>query len=281
MQNTAVIVEGGAMRGIFSAGVLDAFYQQQFNPFELCIGVSAGAINLAAWLAGMHKRSWKIYTDYNCRGQFISWAKYLRGGHLIDLDWLWEIAEREIPLDTSCIINQPATFLITVTNADTGQAEHIEAAADEISECLRASSALPTAYRATVPFRGREYVDGTVSDPLPVQAAIERGAKRIMLIRSRPRSFAMKEGGFQLLSRVQLRGRPAILQQSLNRGQRYNAALKLARRPPEGVFVQEICPPEDFAVSRLTTDTEKLEAGYQQGIAAGISAMQDWKAQWP
>ena len=94
-----LLVEGGAMRGIFTTGVLDGFLEARFNPFDLFIGVSSGAANLAAYLAEMPKRNFRIYTDYSLRPEFISFKRFIRGGHLMDLDWLWEKTIAEIRLD--------------------------------------------------------------------------------------------------------------------------------------------------------------------------------------
>ena len=96
---SALVVEGGALRGVFSTGLLDAFLEARFNPFDLFIGVSSGASNLAAYLAGMIGRNRNIYMDYSLRPDFISYPKFLRGGHLLDLDWLWDITIREVRLD--------------------------------------------------------------------------------------------------------------------------------------------------------------------------------------
>lgn len=95
-KGAALVVEGGALRGVFSTGVLDGFLEAGFHPFDFFIGVSSGASNLAAYLAGMKGRNRKIYLDYSLRPEFISLARFLRGGHLMDLDWLWEITIREI-----------------------------------------------------------------------------------------------------------------------------------------------------------------------------------------
>src|SRR5512135_324999 len=99
MGKRALVVEGGGMRGIFSAGVLDAFLEQDFDPFDIYIGVSAGACNLSSQVAGQYRRNFRIYTNQMVRPEFISVGKFLRGGHYMDLDWLWETFQRVDPLD--------------------------------------------------------------------------------------------------------------------------------------------------------------------------------------
>ena len=119
---SALVVEGGALRGVFSTGLLDGFLEAQFNPFDLFIGVSSGASNLAAYLAGMIGRNRNIYMDYSLRKEFISFPKFLRGGHLLDLDWLWDITIREIRLDLATIYARKKPFIVVLTDVQTGDA---------------------------------------------------------------------------------------------------------------------------------------------------------------
>src|SRR6476469_8399668 len=96
---SALVVEGGAMRGIFSAGVLDAFLEASWNPFDLAIGSSAGASNLLSYLAGQRGRTRRCHLNQMSRPEFIDAWRFVRGGHWVDLDWLWEAITREDPLD--------------------------------------------------------------------------------------------------------------------------------------------------------------------------------------
>jgi predicted patatin/cPLA2 family phospholipase len=97
-KNSALVVEGGGMRGVFSAGVLNAFGTTGFDPFDLYIGVSAGACNLAAHLAEQHNRNYHVTTAYSATSRFINLLRFIRGGHYMDLDWLWDITIRNAGL---------------------------------------------------------------------------------------------------------------------------------------------------------------------------------------
>ncbi len=85
---TALVVEGGGMRGAFSAGVLNAFGYKGYDQFDLYIGVSAGACNLASHLAGQYDRNFDITMTYSTTQRFISPWRFLAMGHYMDLDWL-------------------------------------------------------------------------------------------------------------------------------------------------------------------------------------------------
>ncbi|MDB0153359.1 hypothetical protein CTY75_07420, partial [Acinetobacter baumannii] len=86
---TALVVEGGGMRGAFTSGVLDAFLQQRFNPFDLYVGVSSGSTNVANYLTGQQGRTLTFYIDHSLRPEFIDYKRFFKGGDLLDLKWMW------------------------------------------------------------------------------------------------------------------------------------------------------------------------------------------------
>src|ERR1700753_2019525 len=95
-RRTAIVVEGGAMRGVFAVGALDLFMERGFHPFDLAIGVSAGACILASPLAEQEGRKRRAYFELMTTRRFIDPLRALRGGSVVDLDWLWDtLAERE------------------------------------------------------------------------------------------------------------------------------------------------------------------------------------------
>ena len=89
------------MRGVFSAGVLDAFLTAKFDPFDLYIGVSAGACNLSSHVAGQYQRNLRMYTGPMRTRNFMSLGRFLLGGHFMNLDYLWDYCAREDPLDVA------------------------------------------------------------------------------------------------------------------------------------------------------------------------------------
>ena len=78
----ALVVESGGMRGAFTSVVLDAFLQQQFNPFDLCVGVSSGSTNIANYLAAQQGRTLQIYLDHSLRPEFIHYGRFFKGNAL-------------------------------------------------------------------------------------------------------------------------------------------------------------------------------------------------------
>jgi predicted patatin/cPLA2 family phospholipase len=197
---TAIVVEGGAMRGIFSAGVLDGMLSLGLDDFDLAIGSSAGACNLASFLARQPERSLRCYVNIMSRPWLFSVRRALRGGHYMDLDALWDAFAREEPLDELTLASRRTPLVSVHTCARTAQPVYLTATAPGVHEFLKAGCALPLLYRGPVQ-RGQEMlVDGSVSDPIPVQEAHRRGARRIVVIRSRPAHAIKRDGPVDALA---------------------------------------------------------------------------------
>lgn len=94
----ALVVEGGGMRGAFTSGVLDVFLQQQFNPFDLYVGVSSGSTNVANYLAGQQGRTLTFYIDHSLRPEFIDYKRFFKGGDLLDLNGCGKLVSKSILL---------------------------------------------------------------------------------------------------------------------------------------------------------------------------------------
>lgn len=274
---TALIVEGGALRGIFSAGVLDGFLRQRFNPFDFSIGVSSGASNLAAYLAEMEGRNARIYMEHSLRPEFVNPARFLRGGHLMDLDWLWVVTIRDMRLDRKVIYTKGKPFFAVMTDVASGRAVYEETRPDNLEDVLKASSAMPLLYRGFPVVDGRPMADGGIADALPVAEAIRRGASRLMVLRSRPPEYVKGRGLADRFMEWYLRKTPALARTAAGRADRYNRSVSLIRTPPRGVSVVEVCPPSRFRVSRLSRDRAVLEEGYGMGIAAAGETIRRWE----
>ncbi|MGY3892547.1 patatin-like phospholipase family protein [Aeromonas enterica] len=276
-RQTALVVEGGAMRGIFAAGVLDAFLAKGRTAFDHCIGVSAGAVNLAAFLAGQRGRNHSVITDYSCRPEFISLARFVRGGHWLDLDWLWEITIRECRLDLARFAANPVPLTVVATRVSDGQAAYLKGNAAELEQQIKASCSVPLVYRDFVRIDGEAMTDGGVADSIPVRHAYEQGARDITVVLSRPLGYRKRAPRLPALHRYLLRETPALARASLSRHQSYNDAIDFIRQPPADCRIRVIVPPAGFRVGRMTTDRARLEQGYQMGWQAA----QDYLAAYP
>lgn len=266
----AIIVEGGAMRGIFASGVLDAFMASDFHPYDFAIGVSAGASNLLGYLSKQPKRSYNVITELATTKTFFNPKRFLKGGDLVDVDWLWQESNRLFPIDKQSLFDG-IPFWATVTNVSNGHADYYRINESNMKETLIATAALPIAVKTPPCFSGGCYTDGGVADSIPVKEAYRRGARDITVILSHPLSYHMNPAKHPWLMKKLLSRYPGVAEAMLHRAENYNASLGFIRNPPAGTVVKVIAPPEDFAVKRLTMKQEVLEEGYLMGIEAGNS----------
>ena len=269
----ALVVEGGAMRGIFSAGVLDQFIDDDYRLFDFCIGVSAGSTSLASWLSQQKRRTYNVITDYSCRPEFINFKRFVRGGHWLDSDWLWDITIDEIPIDTDVLHQQPTPLYVVTTDINTGQAHYIQSTPDNVVELLKASCSVPLAYRDYPVINGMPMTDGGVADSIPVEQAYKMGAKDITVILSRPLGYLKKPSKMPWLTRKFLAQNPKLAEAALKRAENYNKSIEFIQSPPKDCTIHVIAPPGNFPVGRLTKNRARLDIGYQMGIQAAKTAM--------
>lgn len=275
----ALVVEGGGMRGAFTCGVLDAFLQQNFNPFDLFVGVSSGSTNLANYLAKQHGRNIELYLDHSLRPEFIRYGRFFKGGDLLDMQWMWDTVEKENPLDQNTLFAQNPDFYMVLTHARSGHAEYLRAGKDNIIDGLRASSSIPYLTRKAVDIFDEPYFDGGVADALPVQwAAQQSNIKNLLVIRTRTQSYFKASSKADQFFAKYLMNQYAGFSDSLKqRCQRYNATVDFMRQNnQQGIL--EVCPPDDkMLAGRLCKDKRKLQYTYEVGLDCGRKAIEDWE----
>jgi len=275
----ALVVEGGGMRGAFTSGVLDAFLQQQFNPFDLCVGVSSGSTNLANYLAAQQGRTLQIYLDHSLRSEFIQYGRFFKGGDLLDLKWMWDVVEKEHPLNQSHLFANHPEFYMVLTHAISGEATYIKASKDNILEGLRASSSIPVLTRQAVEVFGEPYFDGGVADALPIHwAAQQNNVSKLMVLRTRPKSyFKASSKGDQFLAKYMFKQQRGFAQSLLARTQRYNDSVEFVRSTSQQKIL-EVCPPDlKNMAGRLSKNKAKIRYSYDVGIETGLKAIEQWK----
>ncbi|WP_035415735.1 patatin-like phospholipase family protein [Ferrimonas kyonanensis] len=267
----ALVVEGGAMRGIFAAGVLDAFIEQQHYPYDACYGVSAGSTALAAYLSGQKGRTRAIIADYSCRPEFINFRRFFGGGHLLDLDWLWPITLNELPFDFDAFERRAIPLLIGVTEVNSGQGRYLRANRDDLAMLMKASCSVPVGYRGFVSLNGQAYTDGGVADSIPVRQAYQQGYRDLTVVLSQPLGYRKRPSRFPWLLRWALREHPPLLAAMEARHRQYNQTLAFISEPPKDCRIRVLVPPPAFAVGRLTRAPQALASGYELGRDCGLA----------
>lgn len=268
MTSNALIVEGGAMRGIFAAGVLDAFLDHSHNPYDFVLGVSAGASNLLGYLGNAPKRSYQVITELATSQAFYNPRRFVAGGHLVDVKWLFEESNRRFPLDLDTVFSS-TPFIAAATNVATGRPDYYEVTPNNIAKAIEATASLPLAYKDTPCFDGGCYTDGGVADSIPVREAYRRGARDITVILSHPLSYEMPQPKAGWLMKKLFIKHPNVGRAMAQRAKNYNESLEFIRNPPKDCVVRVITPQESFPVQRLTMEKALLDIGYQMGVEEG------------
>ena len=256
------------MRATYTAGVLEAFAKDADGGgrFDFVVACSAGACTAASFLAGQPQRNRTVYLDYLSGGRFIRWHRLFTGGDVMDIDYLTdEVHGRLCPLDLEALRSSPIPLHIGVTDAETGETRYLSNYADDLLTSLRATCALPFYYRRPVFYQGRRYLDGGLSDPVPIKRAIALGAKEVVVVLT---SSIEKRGRKRRWTPL-LSASPGVRKTLAERHLRYREAAELLSAPPSGVRIMTVRPSHSLGLGRTTRNRAKLQGGCDLGLADG------------
>ena len=267
---TALIVEGGGSRGVFSFGVIDAFIKAAFNPFDIHLGVSNGAVVQLWYLLKV--------ADYNLDKMLFSASKkYVRYTNLLlnksimDFEKLYQDANKVFPIDFDRLQShlKGKNFYVVVSDAESGKPEYIELSKENYINEMLATGSLPVLMKNPILLQGKRKYDGGITDPIPVQKAYAMGAKEIIIIRTYEQTFIRKTKLENYIAAFATRSYPNISQALKTNTATYNAALEFINNPPSDCKIIQICPPKRLTAKRATTNIEIMKADYQVGINCG------------
>lgn len=269
----ALVCEGGGQRGIFTAGVLDEFMRANFNPFDLYFGTSAGAQNLSAYLCNQPGYARKVIMRYTTSREFFNPVRFVRGGNLIDLDWLIESTASQMPLamDTAArLFDSGKAFYMCACRGDDFTPGYFSPTSQTWLDLIRASSAIPGFYRPGVMLEGINYLDGGISDAIPVQEAAKRGAQTIVVIRTVPSQMYYTPQWFKRMERwlgdSSLQPLMALVQ---HHETSYRAIQQFIEKPPGKLRIFEIYPPRLLKSMALGSRLPALRDDYKLGRLCG------------
>jgi len=270
-----LVVEGGGMRGVYSGGALVAMEAMGLSSvFDQVYGESAGAINACYFLSRQGSFGIQIYLD-----DLTSWkfANPFRVGTMLDVDYaIDEVVTHTKALDVPAVLASPSDLFISVTSVDTGQPRVIDVKREPypLLSVLKATAAIVPLYNRAVPLDGHRYVDGGISNPIPVASAIEGGCTHILVLLTREPDFVSH--GYGRLQRYCLapllsKWPDALVASFFQRqSSRYNETREIAlgtSKVPPGVQIAMICPASDSpTVGRATTNRAKLLAAKDDAV---------------
>jgi predicted patatin/cPLA2 family phospholipase len=275
MINRGLVLEGGGLWGIYTAGVLDAFLEGGVQ-FPYIIGVSAGAGMGASFASSQPGRNLAILKTFRLDKRYISIGSLIRTGNLFGLDFIYhDIPLKLIPFDFEAFNKYPGRFVTVCTDCETGRAAYFEKDEGDMMTVLKASAAMPFV-STMVKYKGKKYFDGAIADAIPIQKTIAEGFHKTVVVLTRPGKFRRKEEphppGFLFYRKY-----PKLLEALKERVASYNRSMVQVEAEEEAGRALVIRPSRDLGVTRTEKNLEKLIALYDLGIADGREALKKLK----
>ncbi len=273
--NDCLIIEGGALRGIHTSGVLDVLMGSEIYP-SCVIGVSAGALNGFNYVARQPGRSARANLEYINDERYYNLLNLVRKKSVFGFDFMFHGLSEILPFDYDTFNNSPQRFLIVTTDAETGRPAYFEkGVCSDIFAAGAASASLPL-LTPPVTIDGRDYIDGGIADPIPVEKALSDGYDKIVVLLTRHKGFrrppmplAERETAKRLF-----KDKPELLEVALNANNKYNETLDLIDRLESEGRIFVIRPSVEIDVTLLDTDSDRLGFLYQTGITDGRNSLQ-------
>ena len=263
--NTALVLEGGGLRGVFTCGVLDCFMDNGIR-FPFTVGVSAGACNGLSYMSGQRGRAKSSNIDLMDKYHYVGFKYLLTQGCIMDFKLLFEdFPEKIIPYDYDTYFSNPDRFVMVTTNCLTGKAEYFEekSSSERVMSIVRASSSLPFVSKITY-VDGIPMLDGGIVDSIPVEYAMKQGYENLVVILTRNKGYR-KKNSRMAISKVFYRRYPALQKALSERNTVYNKTMDLIERLEDEGRIRVIRPEKPVEVGRMEKDTTKLAALYQEG----------------
>ena len=263
---TGLILEGGAMRGIFSAGVMDVMMENGIR-FDGIVGVSAGAAFGVNYKSGQIGRAIRYNAKYCHDKRYCGIGSLLKTGNLFNTDFCYG----EVPLkldifDFDAFEKDPTTFYITCTDVESGKPVYHEYTGrnDHGFDWIRASASLPLVSQI-VEIDGAKLLDGGISDSIPVAYFEGIGYAKNVVILTQPQGYRKEKNRMLPLIRMKYRKYPNLIKALENRHLMYNAELELIAKQEKRGELFVIRPDSPLPVKRAEKDPAKLKACYEIG----------------
>lgn len=277
--NVGLVMEGGGLRGLFTAGVIDVMMEHDIS-FPCAVGVSAGAcfgVNMKSLQIG---RALRYNVEMIGNPEYMSLRSFVKTGNYINAEYCYHTVPMEIDVfDRDLYARHPMQFHLVCTDADTGKPvyrkiDHIDY---EALEWIRASASLPMISRP-VELDGMRLMDGGLSDSIPVQYMEGMGYERNVVILTQPMGFRKKPSSHSWIYKVLCHKYPAIAQCLIDRPKMYNAQLDYIERQAQASKAFLIAPPEKLPIGRVEQNKDKYIQIYNEGRKACEAQLDNLKS---
>jgi predicted patatin/cPLA2 family phospholipase len=268
-QHTGLVLEGGGMRGVFTAGVLDAMMKSEVY-FPYVVAVSAGALHGLSYMSRQPRRARWSSIDMLKKYGYISLRSLVHNGSIFDPNILYERFPKEIiPFDYKTYEQNPATFEMVTTNCKTGRAMYLSERYDHhrLIQIAKASSSLPFVSQIT-DVDGIPMLDGGIVDSIPIVRSIDTAHHENVVVLTRNRGYRSTEPDIKI-PKIVYKEYPRLRVALSRRTDEYNRQLDLIERMEDWGEIVVIRPERPLEVGRITQDVVKLERLYEEGFQLG------------
>lgn len=275
---SALVLEGGAMRGLFTAGVIDVLMENGID-FDGAIGVSAGACfgcNIKSKQRGRVLR----YSLRFCKDEkYCSFRSLIKTGNLYNAEYSYHTVPNELDIfDTETFQKNPMEFYVVATDANTGQPLYHRCVDGKENDLgwIQASSAIPVFAKAVL-IDGYTMYDGGIADPIPYAKMRELGYKKEVLVLTQPKEYRKKPQKYMNVLKRLLYKYPALLQRMENRYQAYNQTLDAIQKEEQARNIFVIRPPKPLNIGSVCHDPEELKRVYYMGRFEAVKQLKALK----
>ena len=268
-----LVLEGGGMRGLFSAGVLDALLELKELSVNGIVGVSSGALFGVNYVSKQKERAVRYNKKYADDKRYMGLHSWITTGNAVNKDFaFYELPCKLDVFDNEAFKKAETDFYVVMTNVESGKPEYvlIEDAFAQM-EYLRATSALPFASKI-IEINGKKYLDGGISDSIPIDFCESLGYDKIIAVLTRPEG-TYKEDKLGFLYKLVYRKYPNLVNSLLNMATDYEKVLvKIKDLENKGkIFV--VRPPEVLKIGRLEKNRDKIQKVYDTGLNTGLKEL--------
>lgn len=265
MYQAGLVLEGGGMKGVYTAGVLDFFLDKGLE-FSGVYGVSAGACHMCSYLSKQRGRALEVCVDYLDTRKYCSAESLLTTGDLFNVNMAYHLIPDYLnPYDYNAFHQYQGKAYAVVTNIETGKPEYlrIRDMKKEI-DAIRASASLPLVSR-NVKYNGKLYLDGGLSDAVPICKSILDGNKKNVVILTKEEGYVRTPSAHLGLLKLRYLRYPKVYELMANRHLSYNDTMAYLEKQQENGQAFVLRPKKKSEVGRIEKDVEKLKALYEEG----------------
>lgn len=265
MNKIGLILEGGGMRGIYTAGVLDFFIEKNIE-VDITIGVSAGSCHASSYLSKQYKRAYNATVDYINDKRYLSFSNLIKTGSIFGMDFMFNKIPNELNIyDYDTFAKSKSKFVVVTTNCETGSPEYFELK-DLKKEIIymQASCSIPM-FANIVEIDDFKLVDGGVSDSIPIEYALNKGYKKNIVVLTRDITYKKNKQKFLSIVNRKYKKYPNLIKAIENRHLNYNKSLNLVNQLEKDGDVLVIRPKKPVNVSQIEKNAKKLTSLYEEG----------------